>query len=280
MDFAPIALVLPVMFLRLAAGNAAAGSLEGTASGSLTIAGKTTPLTYAYARAEKGFFDPSKEDIRVILTDVPLSDEELADESARSRLAEAGKLHSVEVVINAEKQPIAGVLRHAAFSRTQGFVSVSGMHKFEPKTFDGRFVEGRLSTETLSEFMNVTFAYAATLRAAVWRRPPPTASGGTARKTEPARAVLAFFQAARAGHRAAVRKLLTAAASKALDGPRGKEMFEFVKSTSPDPATAEIESVDINDNAAVVTVVEKSKDGSSTSRWNLVLEGGRWKVGL
>jgi hypothetical protein len=148
-----------------------AAVLEGSATGKLTVAGKETPLRYAYARAEKGFFDPTKEDIRVILSDVPLTDQALDDDFTRNRMAQDGKLHSVEVVIDSEKRPISGVLRHPAFVRTQGFVSVSGMHRFEPKKFDGRFVEGKLATDRPGEFMNISFEYAATFQAAIWRTP-------------------------------------------------------------------------------------------------------------
>ena len=153
------------------AALASAGVLEGSASGKLVVGGKETPIRFAYARAEKGFFDPSKEDIRVILSDVSLTDEALNDDFARNRMAQDGRLHSIEVVIDWEKRPISGVLRHPAFARTQGFVSVSGMHRFDPKKFDGRFVEGKLSTDRPGEFMGVSFEYAATFQAAIWRTP-------------------------------------------------------------------------------------------------------------
>ena len=163
-----------LLFATLTTSAAEAGAESGTAQGKLTVGGQETPLTYAYARAEKGFFDPSKEDIRVILSDVPLDDEALNDDFARNQMAQEGKLHCVEVIINADKEPISAAIRHPAFSRTQGFVSVSGMHHFEPKTFDGKRVEGRLSTDRPNEFMNVSFQYAAEFAAPVWRRPAPT----------------------------------------------------------------------------------------------------------
>jgi membrane protein DedA with SNARE-associated domain len=161
-------LVAPGLGIAVAAS---AAILEGSASGQLIVGGKKTPIRYAYARAEKGFFDPTKEDIRVILSDVSLTEEALSDDFTRNRMARDGKLHSVEVVIDSEKRPISGVLRHPAFARTQGFVSVSGMHRFDPKKFDGRFVEGTLSTDRPGEFMSVSFEYAATFQAAIWRTP-------------------------------------------------------------------------------------------------------------
>ncbi|HTD52694.1 MAG TPA: hypothetical protein VK780_06700 [Thermoanaerobaculia bacterium] len=184
------AFLLALAFLGSTAAASEPAHLEGRASGKLVVDRQSTPLTYAYARAEKGFFDPSKEDIRVILSDVPLSDDALNDDFTRNHMAQDGKLHSVEVVIDAEKRPISGVLRHAAFARTQGFVSVSGMHRFEPKTFDGRFVEGKLATDRSNEFMNVSFEYEATFRAPVWRAPRtptprPPRSGRRTSRTAP-----------------------------------------------------------------------------------------------
>src|SRR5262249_223680 len=78
---------LAVALLFAAVALSAIEAEPGTAKGKLIVSGQETPLTYAYARAEKGFFDPSKEDIRVILSDVPLDDEALNDESGRNQMA-------------------------------------------------------------------------------------------------------------------------------------------------------------------------------------------------
>jgi hypothetical protein len=268
--------ILAPVFLTCAA---TAGGQEGTASGKLTVAGATTPLRYAYARAEKGFFDEKKEDIRVILSDVPIPLAALSDEFARHQLAAQGKLHAVEVVLDSQKQAISGGLLHEAFREMQGFVSITGMHTFEAKTFDGKMVEGKLSTEKPGKFQEISFEYAAEFRAPVWHRPPPTASGAAAAQTAPGKAVLAFLKAARSGDVAAIKKLMTAEAARELDGPRSKEMVEFLKTATPNPATAQIDSVDITGDTAEVIVVEKSKDGSQTSTMKLALEGGEWKVG-
>jgi hypothetical protein len=275
---------MPAVVLALAAGgifgssSSAALAADGSAAGSLTVAGKTTPLKYAYARAAKGFFDKTKEDVLVILTDVPLSEEALQDEFARHHLAAEGKLHGVEVVLDAGKQAIGGGLLHEAWKETGGYVSATGMHVFTPKAFDGKVVEGMLATSKRSEFMKVSFEYKAAFSAAVWRKPPPTASGAAAAASPQGKATSAFLKAARSGDKAAIRKTLTAEAAKGLDGPQAKEMLEFLKMTAPDPATARIESVDVKGNAAVVEVVEGSKEGSVTSTFRLALEGGQWRV--
>jgi hypothetical protein len=271
-------LSLAIATVLLSAVGVALGDEAGTASGKLTVDGQTTPLTYAYARAGKSFFDPGKEDILIILSDVPIPEAALSDVFARHAMAVEGKLHAVEVSLNSEKQAVSGGLLHEAFSQTQGFVSVTGMHKFEAKTFDGKLVEGKLSMDKPDEFMKKTFQYSATFRAPVWHRPPPTASGAAAAQTAPGKAAIVFLKAAKAGKPADLKKILSAELSKQLDGPEGKNMLEGLKAMTPDPAIAQIESVDIQGNTAEVTVVEKSKDGSATSTIKLALEGGQWRV--
>jgi hypothetical protein len=251
----------------------------GTAHGQLTVAGKITPLSFAYARAGKGFFDPTKEDVLIILSDVPIAEEALEDEFARHRLAAEGKLHGVEVTLNEEKQPISGGLLHEAFSKMQGYVSVTGMHQFEPTTFEPSLVEGKLFMSKPGEFFSTTFEYTATFRASVWRRAPPTANGAAAAETPAGKATLAFLKTARSGNKTAIQNLMTAEAAKELDGPRGKEALELLKISTPDPKTSRIESVDIRADTAKVEVVEKSENGSVTSHFTLILEGGRWKIG-
>src|SRR5450759_3527661 len=167
--------------LSFATLAATAGAQEGTASGTLTVAAKTTPLTHVYARAQKGFFDPTKEDILVILSDVAIPEDALSDEFARHKMAGDGKLHGVEVVLDADKQAVSGGLLHEAFAETQGYVSVAGMHEFLAKTFDGKVVEGTLSTTFPSNVfarnscMPATDTYPCVSANASCNKPPDTA---------------------------------------------------------------------------------------------------------
>ena len=271
--------ILALGVFTAAAAIAASPAEEGTAAGTLKVGTATTPLAHAYARAEKGFFDKKKEDIRVILTDVALPESALADEFERHHLAEAGKLHGIEVVIDAQKQPIAGVILHA-FTKSQGFISVTGMHRFQQKTFNATTVEGTLAMEGPSEFQGTTFQYSASFRAPVWHAPAPTAKGAAARETPPAKAVLAFYVAIHKGDLPAVKSLMTPESAKPLDGPNGKKMFEFLRTVTPEPARAQIESVDIKGNTAEVTVAVKTRDSTETSKVRLEKRAGQWKVAM
>jgi hypothetical protein len=275
----------PALFL---AGVALASSLEtplaaqqaGTANGTYTVAGKTTKLNVSYAIARKGFFDEKKEDVLIILSDVALPQAALNDQFERMHMARDGKLHAVELTVNSEKQVTSGTLLHEAFVKYQGSVSATGMHQFDAKTFDGKTAAGKLSTSRPSDFQDIAFAYSATFEAPIYRKPPPSMTGAAAKDSAPAKAVLALYKAARAGDVAAVRKALTPESAKTLDGPEAKEAMGFLKATSPDPAAAEIESVDVKGDKAEVVVVVRSKDGKETSTMNVEKIAGQWKVAL
>ena len=103
----------------LAAGVAAvaprAVAAEGKAEGKLTVAGKSTVVKYAYASAGPGFFDKTKEDVTVIVSDVPLDAKALEDEFERMKMADAGKLHAFEITIDAEGKPISTAMNGVVY---------------------------------------------------------------------------------------------------------------------------------------------------------------------
>ena len=95
----------------------AARAADGKADGTITVNGTTTKLSYAYARAVKGFFDKTKEDIEVVLSDVPLEGKAVEDQFERMHMADAGKLHAFEITIGAEGKPISTAFRHDGFKK-------------------------------------------------------------------------------------------------------------------------------------------------------------------
>jgi hypothetical protein len=159
------ALVAAASFALLAALPARAG--EGKAEGTLTVAGKPVKLAYAYAQAVEGFFDKKKDDVVVILSDVPLAGAALTDEFERRRLEKEGKLRSVEATFNADKQAINVTVRDKAF----GGPPVSGGSTddvFEAKTFDGKTAAGRLSRKKPGKsFDDVPYTFDVTFSAPI-----------------------------------------------------------------------------------------------------------------
>lgn len=246
----------PLLAALLLLFAAAALADDGTASGKLTVNGKTTPLTHAYALARTNT-------TMLILSDAVVPDETLWDDFPGLKPALAGKLHAVEVELNADSSVKAAGIAHEAF-KDLGYHGTS--HPLLKLTkFDANAIEGSISGD----------GFSATFRAPLLHRPAPTASGAAGADTAPGKAVLAFLKVVGSGDKAAIRKLLSADYGKPLDGPNAKVILENWKANHPDPAKMTFTSVHITGNAAEVKMHEG--DGTEAT-FNLVLEGGVWKI--
>jgi hypothetical protein len=165
---------------------------DGTASGQLIVNAVTVPLTHAYAIAQPGFFDKSKEDVRVLLSSVPLSQDALDDVFELIKLAREDRGHIVEVLIDASGAPISGAIYTKAFD---GMVSASGMHTFTRERFERGRIAGRLAVPEPHTFSGVTWRYDATFSAAI-PRPPTPEELAAALASPPAKAAAVYVAAA------------------------------------------------------------------------------------
>jgi len=244
------------------------------AEGELIVNGKTVQLIHAYAVTQKGFFDPKKEDVKVILTDVPVPEDVLSDDNtALDGLALQGKLHGVRVVLDSEKNPVSGSIYHSAF---KGSASMTGMHKFTPKIFDGKTIAGTLAMAAPDDFMGVTFQYNATFEAVIRRPPVPTFSGSEAVNSAPGQKAVAYYKAILSGNVTALKQCLVSDMAKQLDGPQGKEIIEMLKAMTP--ANIQIVEVTISGTSAVVRSEAKEGDTTTSEKLKLLLLNGQWKV--
>jgi hypothetical protein len=212
--------VLGVAALLGAAASLAAQ--DNRASGALTINGGRTPLSFVYASARPGFFEKSKEDIRILLSDVALTSEERDDDFALIRRGRDNTAHIVEVVLDASGSPIAGALYAPVFS---GMLSATGMHVFQRTTFDRDGVAGRLSTNPPREIGGVTWSYDADFAVKVSRRPTAEERAATAHSPAgdaAARYVIALL----GGDLAALRQVLTVSAARTHAGSNGPSWLD------------------------------------------------------
>jgi hypothetical protein len=152
----------------LSATDGRADPADGTASGSLTVNGKTVPVAYAYARSVPGFFDKNTMDTQVIVSDVPLDATALSDDFARSDLAEAGKLHAFEIIIDSTGTPISTAWRDNGFKGPTPS-GLSSTDVFTKKVLDGKVVEGSYKSAEPAEFFGNTYSFDVTFRAAIAR---------------------------------------------------------------------------------------------------------------
>ncbi len=138
-----------VVLLALGLSSAVVTAAEqGKATGQMIVNGKSIKLTHVYASARPGRSDKKKVEIRVILSDVPISDEDLANAGNREKLATAGKLHAMELLLGDDpmghgKRALYNDIYDAAFNDSQQPMELQGLDTFETKADDGKTIAGR-----------------------------------------------------------------------------------------------------------------------------------------
>jgi hypothetical protein len=136
------------------------------AKGLLTVDGKPLTITQAYAFAQKGFFDPTKDDVVVLLCDATVSPEAVRDPFARRDLVTAGKLHCVQQTINSEHQVINFKVEDSHFKMPETGGSTEQV--FEPKDFAATNISGRAFTKSPQKsFDDVPYTYDITFNATI-----------------------------------------------------------------------------------------------------------------
>jgi hypothetical protein len=252
---------------------------EGKAEGTLTINGTTTNVKYAYASAGPGFFDKTKEDVTVIVSDVPLDAKALEDQFERIHMADAGKLHAFEITIDAEGKPISTAFRHNGFKGP----SPSGLSSedvFTEKTFDGKTVDGRYKSAKQKEFFGNTYAFDVTFRAEITRKakpvPPTAAETAAAQKSPQAKVYADFLKAVQKEDLGAMRNLMTKEQAKHLDSPDAKKMVGLIKMMS----ATDIKALKVAEkgDTADLTVSGKQEGKVAIGVVHMAKEDGAWKV--
>jgi hypothetical protein len=263
-------LVVAVALFVLAAVPAPTG--DGTARGQLTLNRQTTPLTFAYASAQPGFFDKSKEDLRIILSDVALPADALKDVFTLIHLARDGKVHAVEVVINAEGQPISGAIYAKVFD---GTVSMTGMHKFDGGALERKHVAGRLWMSEPHEFQHVSFQYDATFSAEI-PRPSTAEEIAVSIRTPSARVADAALKAIIAGNREAFLKMAAPPLATSLAQPDSAARWQELRAGTP--PDSHLVWAEIHGETARATV-DGTRDGIVIEfAIELTLDSGTWRV--
>lgn len=256
-----------------------AAAAEGKAEGKLTVNGKSTDVKYAYASAGPGFFDKTKEDVTVIVSDVPLEGKALEDQFERIHMADAGKLHAFEITIDAEGKPISTAFRHNGFKGP----SPSGLSSedvFTKKTLDGKTVDGRYMSAKPHEFFGNTYSFDVSFKADIIRKakpvPPTVAETAVAQKSPQAKVYTDFLKAVQKEDLGAMRKLMTKEQAKNLDSPDAKKMVGLIKMMSATDIKA-LKVVEKGDTADL-TVSGKQDGNLKNGVVHMVKEGGAWKV--
>jgi hypothetical protein len=148
--------------IGLLASPAGAGpvakSVASSVSGTITVNGTTTKVRYGYAHQVKGFFDPKKNDVEILLSDAPLSGAALTDSFTRKDLADAGKIHTFEITLNAKGIPVSSTFHHEGFKGP----TPSGLDSSDPftkKTFTTTRIVAGFKSAAEHEFFGETYAF-------------------------------------------------------------------------------------------------------------------------
>jgi len=257
------------------------GTDPGTANGTMTVGGKKTTLKYAVARNTPNHLEEGKTDIRVLLSNIPVTVEEFADIGKMMELSDSGNLTGIEVEITPEKKIISGQLYSPEFHLQGNSFSAVGMHEFKPTKFTKTALAGKLATSHESDFNKVPFSYSATFNAAVkapkvaappkLKGTPLPAGGGDIGKT-----YLAFSKSIVAGDMNAVRSGVSAERAAQMNTPDFKEMFPLVQAM--EPKNIKITGGAVDGDTATLIATGTSDGDKAAGTISMVREGGKWKV--
>ena len=270
-----------IVLAALMTASIAYGSDPGTAQGTMTVGGKKTTLKYAVARNTPNHLDEGKTDIRVLVSNIPVTVEQFDNIGDMMELADSGKLTGIEVEITPEKKIISGQLYSPEFHLQGNQFSAVGMHEFKATTFTKTALAGKLSTTHDSSFNKVPFSYSATFNAAVkapkaaapakLKGTPLPAGGGDIGKT-----YLAFAKSVAAGDMNALRNGASAERAAQMNTPDFKEMFPLIQAM--EPKDIKVTGGAVDGDTATLTATGVTDGDKATGTITMVREGGKWKV--
>jgi hypothetical protein len=248
---------------------------QATATGSITVDGKKTELKHAYAFTRAaGVKDMVK--ATLILADKPLPAAAVTDSMERSTARKLGDIKMLVVGFNDEKDIVSFSHEVGEFSGSR----ISSAHKVKFDSFSDQALKGRLFTTGEQQIRTApgTYSFDVQFNAAMTVPRAPDAMGKKAWDTPQGKVLADYLRAARASDKAALKRLILPEYVKELEGPKAAEGLKFLKMSSPDPKTAEFESLMIEGNVAKAKVVVRHKGATETSGYELRRVGDAWLV--
>jgi hypothetical protein len=131
--------------MLIVGGTAAAAQTRATVTGTLAIAGKTYRVAHVRAQVRKDPFDDTKKQVRLMLSDVAVSDSALHSEDAYLDLVNDDKLHAIVFWFAADGTPAGGEIQHDM----TGHQFLGDDVKFTKKAFDLSAVAGTISIQSM-----------------------------------------------------------------------------------------------------------------------------------
>ncbi len=250
--------------------------------GNLTVGDKTVPLRHAYAFREPSIAISSRDEVRIVLTGVPITFVEQESgafapaEAASLDEKEAGWRNRVEITFDPEdKTQRMGMVYHGGPEAEP----ISVTSELEPAAFDDQRVAGKLSMYWPPVTINgVEVHYTATFDAAIQRSSQArttTVRGAEAAQTGPGKVLLAIGQAARAQDVEAFKSHLSEEFRKGVEDGAFQVgvLFQLLPSEE-----VTILSVTETGDEAVVRCESGPADDRSAGEFSMIREAGEWKL--
>lgn len=264
------ALFSPLIAIALVAFPFHMTNAQNTVKGSITVNGKKTEFSHAYAFMRlAGVKDMVK--TTLILTDKPLPAAAVTDSMERSTARKLGDVKMLVVGFNDEKDIVSFSPDVDALSGSR----ISSAHKATLDTFSDQALKGRLYTASEQQIRNApgTYSFDVQFNVAMTTPRAPDATGKKAWDTPQGKVLADYLRAARASDKAALKRLILPEYVKELEGPKAAEGMKFLKMMSPDPKTAEFQSLIVEGNVAKIKIVVREKGMTETTGYELRRSG-------
>jgi hypothetical protein len=248
---------------------------QASAAGSIVVNGKKTELTHAYAFTRPaGVKDMVK--TTLILADKPLPDAAVTDTFERLAAQRRDGIKMMVVRFNDEKDIVGFSTEVDALTGDR----ISSAHKVAFDTFSDQTIKGRLFTtgEQQNRMAPGTYGFDVQFNVAMTAPPVPHATGKKAWDTPQGKTLAEYLRAARAGDKAAIKRVVIAEVRAELDGAKGASTMKFLQADSADPKTADFDSLTINGNVAKAKITVRRKSLTETTGYELRKVGDVWLV--
>ncbi len=254
----------------------------GGASGTLTINGKTTKLTHAYAARRPDPFDKSKKATYIVLADREVPPAALFDMAEMMMFDNEHHLNSIEITVADENKQVISVGINSPNLTGMGHFSGVGRQKLDLTATDAKHVAGHFYLEKPDDFFKNTYIYDVKFDAPFSTAPKEAGPEALKGKQlppgggDPGKAYMAYTKVLAAGDMRALRRALAAERAKDLDDPDFKKMFPMIQAM-------QAKNIKVTGGAAdgdTATLLATGKDGDATSNGTITMvrEGGAWKV--
>ena len=269
----------------------AGAQAAGIAAGTFTINPKATfdqgadqaeTIKLGYAHVQKRIdpideatrkipFAKKKREIRIVLSDQPVSDDAMEDANGVVMLVQTGKLHAIEFFLTADGKPSGGTMLYKMLSSSLN----EEAFKFERKAFDSKTVAGKLSMDERNIVSDKPkFSLTATFSAPVQPEPKPTSQGAAAAASGPGKVIVEYMRAMQANDVAVLKQICQAAEFQRIQGPDGKA---YVKSIN-DWLKPGLQIARVYEHAEWAKVDMEIPGGAYTTSTRAIRVEGSWKI--